>query len=311
MTTNKARKTAIRRRMAATGEPYTVAARQLADDLPPRRTATATAAYTATGRYTEDQGWTYSGWRLTIHDPQHDDREVPGPAWTIGAAWNDRSTAADLLGSVLAERGWTATGWPDGEVVPVEFTIPLRRNDLGLREDEADELYAAAGVTWATAHRSYIDAVASAVAAAGVPVCEVIADSDQPRGGSFRIGEPGDIELDPHTGWGPALYMMWREDRGWYEVGFSDAQKALGDYDVDLPGRLGVVAPPAEVAAAVLQRVEADQPPDPTAEPWTPPPGYDPDPPQPDNEDWDISPAFERSLLAYVDGNPTRTAVIV
>ncbi len=72
---------------------------------------------------------------------------------------------------------------------------------------------------------------------------------------------------------------MWREDRGWHEVWFPDAQKALGDYAQDLPGGLGLVALPQDVATAVRQAVPDEWAPDGWAPaepvPWTPSAGYD------------------------------------
>ena len=99
--------------------------------------------------------------------------------------------------------------------------------------------------------------------------------------------------------------VQWREDRGWYQVFFSDSQAALGDYAADLPGgSLPLVATPEQVAAAVLELLAEDRQHStgtaPAIPAWQVPDGYEAGPPAAGDEGWEVSPRLERSLTAYV-----------
>ncbi len=314
MTKDRARNRAIRDRMARTGENYTTAARRIAEErgqaaaarpADPDNLAGVTAALgprrgtaTVTCVSVEHKKWT-----VTVDDPAGVDT-IPATKnrcfWVYGAAYNDHAAVVEQLSQEIDVYGWdlVAPNALHGSPVPDVWTWPVARNARGARRDLVDAIHKAAGVRYHDAHDAYITAVADAAAAAGLPVCEVAADNDEPRGGGFRIGNEDDDHFDPETGYGPANYIQWREDRGWYHVYFSDRQKALGDYADDIDGLDEVTPLPHDVAKAVAAFFGH---PEPTGVPaWTPPAGYETDPELPEDDGWDVSPALERSLTAYV-----------
>ena len=128
MTQNRDRKEKIRELAAATGMPYTAAARKLA--YPPR--STASAAY-AQGR----------GWRVTIPETaKHGGRSI---SWPVARPWNDRGIFIRQIAADLDCYGWDVAVWPDE--ITADVTIPLVRNLCGHRLDEVGRLHQAAGVT--------------------------------------------------------------------------------------------------------------------------------------------------------------------
>lgn len=193
---------------------------------------------------------------------------------------------AERLREALEGEGWTYPGpWPnppDDKVL-----LPLWRNELGQREDQAKALYQAVGKTYHTVQDLYAAAVADALERAGVTVADYWGDPNEPRELTIELAHPPD-------GY-EAVQVGWREERGWYWVPFSDAQAEFGDFAKDLP--CAFLALPGDVAAAVLDGVTSPDKPATEPCPWTPPDDYQPYPNPPD--DFDYSLELERGLAAY------------
>lgn len=197
---------------------------------------------------------------------------------------NDIQKEVDQIAGVL---GWSrapGTEWPvDPTTEPVE--VEVERTDIGKRVDQAQAIHDAAGLTYHTAHKPYIAAVAHELERAGVAVEDWWADPDEPRDGAIELAVPMPGYEQTH--------VAWREDQGWYYMPGSDAQ-ALADYTVEL--EVGHLAGPFEVAAAVCKALArpftVDRP------EWRPPADYNPDAVEPEAW-WDASPDLERALTCY------------
>lgn len=282
MTQNRDRKEKIRDLATATGLPYTAAARKLAE--PPRSSASAT--------YAESRGW-----RVTIPETAgYGGRRV---SWPAGRPWNDRGVFVAQVAADLECYGWDAAAWPDE--ITADVTIPLARNVHGHRLDEAGRLHQAAGVTYHTAHDAYIGAAATAVRLGVCPVSDVCCDGGEPREGWFRLGE----DTDPGEDDGPSTWIKWRDGTGWLELGF-DNGKDQASYAHPL--LIGTTARPEQIAAAVAARIPASWLHDGWAAgriaSWRLPRGYDDNAHWPEDDGWDVSPALERCLVAYVGLTP-------
>jgi len=279
MTQNRDRKEKIRELAAATGLPYTAAARKLAA---PRRSS-------ASVTYAEGRGW-----RVTIPETaRYGGRPV---SWPVARPWNHRGIFVGQIAAGLDCYGWDAAAWPDE--ITADVTIPLVRNVHGHRLDEVERLHQAAGVTYHTAHDAYI-AAAAAVHFGVYPVSDICSDGGEPREGWFRLGEFAGPDGDDGDA-GPSTYIKWRDGDGWLELGFGSGRDQASYVH---PLLAGTTARPEQVAAAVAARIPASWLPDGRAADriasWHLPPGYDDNARWPEDDDWDVSPALERSLVAY------------
>lgn len=274
--TNHAKKKAVRARMAATGESYTTAYRALTE-------ATESVSARAVWEHPSPGRDRPLSWTITVDDPRQSEPItcVVYPAGPFTA----------LLDQHLDAAGWRRAprcSWPNEDVMPADVDLVLERSDVGRRNDEAQAALDAVGRKYHDVHELYLAAVAHSLTRAGIGWEDYHANPDEPRDGAILLSEPlpGDEEL----------HVAWREDMGWYCIPSSDAQSALGDAAIDLPGPLPLLAEPHEVAAAVRKVVgglTVD------AEPlWHPPADYDRDA-EPAEEWWDANPALERSLAAY------------
>jgi hypothetical protein len=293
VTDDRARKKAIRARMATTGEPYSVAARAVdaaAAAGPAPRTATATV--TLDGQR----------WRITTSDGSYPERRGGPTSWGDGVALTDRARFLKHVGRELTVHGWDIAGDVAGadlpDPVPPAVELALVRNERGRNLDEAERLHREAGVDYHSAHDAYIDAVAAAVAATGMTIHDITADGGEPREGWFALGEDPDEDGEPLDGPVPADLIVWRDETGWYHLHYRDRHAVHGDGPYALPGLYGLTPPPHEVAAAVLRAFPVDGAAEP--QPWPVPAGYDPAPPPAPDDGWSVSAALERSLTAYV-----------
>ena len=190
-----------------------------------------------------------------------------------------------MAGRHLGCYGWDAAAWP-GEITAA-MTIPLARNASGHRIDEAGRLHQAAGVSYHKAHDAYVEAVAATVEAPGIVIGDLVPTATSRAAAASASAVSLEDLWDDDGGDGPSRVIQWREDRGWYSIWFSDSQAALGDYTIDLPGSLPLVAAPEKVAGAVLEllRRTPGRRRDAAAVPgWQMPAGYEADPPDPEGE---------------------------
>jgi hypothetical protein len=296
VTDDRARKKAIRARMAATGEPYTVAARALdatggATGPVPTGSRIAIATVTLDGHR----------WRITTSDGSYPESRGGTMGWRDGVPLTDRVCFLEQVGRELAVHGWDITGPDLPDPVPPAVELALVRNERGRDLDEVERLHREAGVDYHSAHDAYVEAVAAAVAATGMVIHDITADGGEPREGWFALGEDpdsGDEEDDaPVDGPVSADVIVWRDETGWYHLHYRDRNAVHGDGPYALPGLYGLTPPPHEVAAAVLRAFPLDGAAEP--QPWPTPAGYDPNPPPAPDDGFSVSAALERSLVAY------------
>lgn len=243
-------------------------------------------------------------WQVTFPDRQSGQLATHGVSWRSTVAWDDRACLTEQISLVLKPYGWRVIGWP--EQITETITLSLARNESGRHWDDVYELYRrASGIDFHEAHHAYINAVGHALLAAGVAVVDWDGGGDEPRGGYIQLGaatpeEDDDEDEDERDN--SETCLMWREDRGWYEVWFSDRRNALGDTatDLDVP----ILATPDHMVRAFREHFgdQFGQVKDIPA--WPAPPGYDDNPELSDDGTgkwWDVSVEFERSLTAYAD----------
>jgi hypothetical protein len=275
-------KRAVRAYAAKHGVSYTTARRALTDaaEQPDAQPAEDwVRAEVVVTELAQDGDPTRLHWKITVFDPRAD-----SPMQTTFYLPSKTQERLDELADVRGWRRLPGQTWP-AEPTAKPVDVRVERSDLGRRNDQANAILKAAGLTAHEAHDPYITAVAHELQRAGVEVLEWFANPDDPRNGAIELA-------DPMPGY-EQTHIAWREDMGWYYMPSSDSSSAHADRTIEL--EVGFLDEPHEVAAAAckaLDRPFTTERPD-----WRPPADYNPDAVAP--EGWDASPDFERALTCY------------